>query len=111
MRTKPIKRHGRTFVPLTRRPGGVQAFKVIVPPNDPPEPYELRVHEGYEWIYVLSGRLYLVLGRRELDLVAGEAVEFDTRTPHVIANRGTRPVEMLALFGPQGERMHVRSGV
>jgi len=111
VRAKPIKRHGRTFVPLTRRPGGLQAFKVIVPPNDPPEPYELRVHEGYEWIYVLSGRLYLVLGRRELDLVAGEAVEFDTRTPHVIANRGTRPVEMLALFGPQGERMHVRSGV
>jgi transcriptional regulator with XRE-family HTH domain len=110
VRAKPIKRHGRTFVPLTRRPGGVQAFKVIVPPRDPPEPYEPKVHEGYEWIYVLSGRLYLVLGNRELDLKPGEVVEFDTRTPHVIANRGDQPVEMLGLFGPQGERMHVRSG-
>jgi transcriptional regulator with XRE-family HTH domain len=105
---KPIRRHGRTFIPLTRRPGGVQAFKVIVPPHDPPEPYQARVHEGYEWIYVLSGRLHLVLGRRELDLGPGEVVEFDTRTPHVIANRSDLPVEMLGLFGPQGERMHLR---
>jgi transcriptional regulator with XRE-family HTH domain len=110
VRAKPIKRHGRTFVPLTRRPGGLQAFKVIVPPHDPPEPYEPKVHEGYEWIYVLSGRLHLVLGHRVLDLGPGEVVEFDTRTPHVIANHGDHPTEILALFGPQGERMHVRSG-
>jgi len=110
VRAKPITRHGRTFVPLTRRPGGLQAFKVIVPPHDPPEPYEPRVHEGYEWIYVLSGRLHLLLGGRELDLGPGEVVEFDTRTPHVVANRGDHPAEMLGLFGPQGERMHVRSG-
>ena len=110
VRAKPIKRHGRTFIPLTRRPGGLQAFKVIVPAHDPPPPYELAVHEGYEWIYILSGRLHLLLGERELDLGPGEVVEFDTRTPHAIANRGEHPMEMLALFGPQGERMHVRSG-
>ena len=110
VRARPIKRHGRTFIPLTRRPGGLQAFKVIVPAHDPPGPYEPKVHEGYEWIYVLSGRLHLVLGRRELDLKPGEVVEFDTRTPHVIANQGDHPTELLALFGPQGERMHVRSG-
>lgn len=110
VRAKPIKRHGRTFVPLTRRPGGLQAFKVIVPAHDPREPYEPAAHEGYEWIYVLSGRLHLVLGSRVLDLGPGEVVEFDTRTPHVLANRGDHPAEILALFGPQGERMHVRSG-
>ena len=58
---------------------------------------------------MLSGRLHLVLGRRTLDLGPGEVVEFDTRTPHVIANREDHPAELLALFGPQGERMHVRS--
>lgn len=110
VRAKPIKRHGWTFVPLTRRPGGLQAFKVIVPPQHPPEPYEPKVHEGYEWIYVLSGRLHLVLGHRVLDLGPGEVVEFDTRTPHVIANQRDHPSEFLGLFGPQGERMHVRSG-
>jgi uncharacterized cupin superfamily protein len=67
------------------------------------------VHEGYEWVYVLSGRLHLVLGQQVLDLGPGEVVEFDTRTPHVLANQGEHPAELLALFGPQGERMHVRS--
>ena len=110
VRAKPFKRHGRTYIPLTRRPGGLQAFKMIVPPHDPPEPYEPAVHEGYEWIYVLSGRLHLVLGPREIDLGPGEVVEFDTRTPHVIANTRDHPAEILALFGPQGERMHVRTG-
>lgn len=110
VRARPIIRHGRTFVPLTRRPGGLQAFKIIVPPRESNGHLEPRVHEGYEWIYVLSGRLHLVLGDRRLDLGPGEVVEFDTRTPHVVTNLGDRPVEMLGLFGPQGERMHVRSG-
>ncbi|WP_229051515.1 helix-turn-helix domain-containing protein [Aeromicrobium sp. Leaf350] len=110
VRPKPIVRHGRTFIPLTRRPGGLQAFKMIIPAHDPPEPYEPRVHEGYEWIYVLSGRLHLELAGKVTDVGPGEVVEFDTRTPHVVANRGDTPIELLALFGPQGERMHVRSG-
>lgn len=110
VRARPVVRHGRTFIPLTRRPGGLQAFKIIIPPHDPPEPYEPRVHEGYEWIYVLSGRLHLELAGRVTDVGPGEVVEFDTRTPHVVANRGDIPAEILGLFGPQGERMHVRSG-
>ncbi len=110
VRAKPIVRHGRTFIPLTRRPGGLQSFKMIIPPHDPAPPYEPRVHEGYEWIYVLSGRLHLELGGQVTDVGPGEVVEFDTRTPHVVTNRGDTPAELLALFGPQGERMHVRSG-
>jgi transcriptional regulator with XRE-family HTH domain len=109
VRARAFKRHGRTFVPLTRRPGGVQAYKVVVPPHDPRPPYTPASHEGYEWLYVLSGRLHLVLGERELDLGPGEVVEFDTRTPHVVANAGDVPAEMIGLFGPQGERMHVRA--
>jgi transcriptional regulator with XRE-family HTH domain len=106
---KPVVRGGRTFLPLTRRPGGVQAYKIVMPPDDPKAPQTPRVHEGYEWLYVLAGRLTLVLGRQVLDLKPGEVVEFDTRTPHVLANYGNRPVELLGLFGPQGERMHVRA--
>jgi transcriptional regulator with XRE-family HTH domain len=109
VRAKPIKRGGSTWVPLTRRPGGLQAYKVVMPPHHPRLPVEPAVHEGYEWIYVLSGRLHLTIGTRELDLGPGEVAEFDTRTPHVVANRTDTPVEMLGLFGPQGERMHVRS--
>ena len=44
-----------------------------------------------------------------LTIQPGEVVEFDTRTPHWIGNPGPTPAEVLAIFGPQGERMHVRS--
>ncbi len=107
---RPTVRHGVTFLPLTRRPGGVQAYKMILPGADPDAPArELRVHEGYEWLYVLSGAIRLRLGAHDIVLGPGEVAEFDTRTPHLIDNALTTPTETLALFGPQGERMHVRA--
>ncbi|MEU8712570.1 XRE family transcriptional regulator [Streptomyces sp. NPDC048663] len=107
VRAKPMERYGRTFWPLTRQPGGLQAFKVVEPRRKlDPEP---RTHEGYEWLYVLSGRLRLVLGDHDVVLAAGEAAEFDTRVPHWFGSTGEGPVEFLSLFGPQGERMHVRA--
>ncbi len=107
VRAEPIVRHGRTYWPLTRQPGGLQAFKVLEPRRkEEPEP---RTHEGYEWLYVLSGRLRLVLGEHDVVLTAGEAAEFDTRVPHWFGSTGEGPAEFLSLFGPQGERMHVRA--
>ena len=70
---------------------------------------EQRSHEGCEWPYVLSGRLRLALGELDLVLTAGEAAEFDTRVPHGFGNAGPQPVEFLSLFGPQGDRLHVRA--
>jgi len=100
---------GGTVVPLTPRPGGLQAYKLVLPPRVPgPEP-ETQAHEGYEWLYVLSGRLRLVLAEHDVVLAPGEVVEFDTRTPHWFGNPTDRPTEVLSLFGPQGERMHVRA--
>ena len=108
IRSKPVVRHGRTFISLTRRPGGLQSFKMVMPVDDEPSP-TLKTHDGYEWLYVLSGKVRLILGNRDLTLEPGEVVEFDTRTPHWVGNPGPAPTEVLAIFGPQGERMHVRS--
>ncbi len=108
VRSKPVTRHGMTFLPLTRRPGGLQAYKQILPPRPDAVPTG-NTHEGYEWLYVLSGRVRLVLGGRDMLLAPGEVVEFDTRTPHWVGNPGPEPAEVLAIYGPQGERMHVRS--
>ena len=107
---RPFIRHGMTFVPLTRHLGGLHAYKQILPAgHGGGGEVEQRVHEGYEWLYILSGRLRLLLGEHDLVLNAGEAAEFDTRTPHAWLNAGPEPVEMLSLFGQQGERMHVRA--
>lgn len=106
---RPITRHGLTVLPLTRRPGGIQAFKMVYPPHTPSSEPELKVHEGYDWVYVLSGALRLVLGEHDLVLGPGEAAEFDTRTPHWMGNPADEAAEVLGLFGPQGERLHVRA--
>ncbi len=106
---RPVTRHGMTMVPLTRRAGGVQAYKLIIPPDRQPVIPEPQTHEGYEWLYVLSGRLRLVLGDQDLVLTPGEAAEFDTRVPHWFGCADTTPVEILSLFGRQGERAHLRA--
>jgi transcriptional regulator with XRE-family HTH domain len=104
---RPVQRHGTTMLPLSRRPGGLQAYKMLIPPGG--RDRVQRVHEGYDWMYVLDGRLELWLGDEEFELRAGEVAEFDTRTPHWFGNPGPATAEVLALFGPQGERMHVRA--
>jgi transcriptional regulator with XRE-family HTH domain len=106
---QPFTRNGMTVLPLTRRTGGLQAYKLVIPMSRARQEPDLQVHEGYEWLYVLSGELRIVLGEHDLLLRAGEAAEFDTRVPHWFGRAGVVPVELLSLFGPQGERMHVRA--
>lgn len=101
--------YGATVIPLTRRPGGIQAYKFVLPPGDDDDEPHLHVHEGYDWVFVLNGRLRLVLGEHDLLLSPGEAAEFDTRTPHWFGATSSGPVEFLSLVGRQGERAHLRA--
>ncbi|WP_280234891.1 helix-turn-helix domain-containing protein [Nocardia cyriacigeorgica] len=106
---RPFTRNGQTVVPLTRKPGGLQAWKQILagrPADREPDP---RTHEGYHWLYVLNGKLRLILGDRDMVLTAGEVAEFDTHLPHWFGNADDNPVEYLSIYGPQGERFHIRA--
>ena len=104
---RPLRRSGLVLVPLTRRPGGIQAYKVIYPPAGRASTTKRQTHEGYEWFYVLDGTVRFVLGEQEYRLGVGEAAEFDTRVPHWIGSADSRPAELLTLFGAQGERAHL----
>ncbi|MGO1055430.1 helix-turn-helix domain-containing protein [Crossiella sp. CA198] len=106
---KPIHKFGLTFIPLSRRPGGVQAFKMLIPAHREPAEPTPQTHPGFEWLYVLNGHLRLILGERDLTLPPGEAAEFDTSTPHWLGSPGGEAVEVLVLFDPQGVRAHVRT--
>lgn len=107
VRLRPRRVKGRTVIPLTAQPGGVQAWKIVIPTSKVvPEP---RTHDGQEWLYVLSGRMRLILGEHDLVLGPGEVAEFDTRTPHWFGSTGDEPAEVLSLFGRHGEEMHVRT--
>ncbi|MGW2088118.1 helix-turn-helix domain-containing protein [Streptomyces sp. NPDC001880] len=114
-RTSVPRRPGedKTVLPLTRYVGGLHAHKHVLPATGEQDVRPRQVsHEGYEWLCVMYGRLWLALGERDLVLTAGEVVEFDTRTPHGVANAGSDgPVEYLVMFGPQGERLRRHTDV
>lgn len=106
---KPFYRNGKAIIPLTRQNPDLHAFKMVLPGHPPDQPVEQRAHDGYDWIYVLSGRVRLALGDDEIVLEAGEAAEFDTRVPHGHASASTEPAEILNLLSVQGERVHLRT--
>ena len=106
IRLKPRRVNGRTVLPLTR-PGGIQAWKIVIPSSQSkPKP---RTHDGFEWLYVLSGRMRLVMGNQDIVLGIGEAAEFDTTVPHWFGSTGEGPAEVLSIFGRPGERMHTHA--
>ncbi|MGB3771225.1 MAG: XRE family transcriptional regulator [Rhodococcus sp. (in: high G+C Gram-positive bacteria)] len=105
---KPIRKHGRVYLPLTRSGAPVQAFKVVLPPRRDGQSVKQSTHGGYEWLYVLSGSVDLALGANVTTLVEGDAAEFDTRQPHCITGSGDTASEILTLFSPQGEQIHIR---
>jgi transcriptional regulator with XRE-family HTH domain len=107
IRLKPRRRNGRVVFPLTEQSSGVHVWKVIIPPESG-EP-ELRTHEGYEWLYVLSGHMRLILGEHDITMPPGEVAEFDTRLPHWFGPADDQPVEILSVHGSHGKRMHVRA--
>src|SRR5699024_11902416 len=58
VRRPSIHRNGMVIVPLAPEGAPSATYKITYPPvTSPPE---LRVHDGYEWLYVLSGRLRLL---------------------------------------------------
>lgn len=107
VRGRAFTRSGITFVPLSRSgtSSGLRAFKVTYPAEqrDP----SLKVHDGHDWVYVLSGRIRILLGEERFVVRAGEAAEFSCRTPHWLGAIGG-PAEALVVFGPHGERLHTR---
>jgi transcriptional regulator with XRE-family HTH domain len=106
VRTRPRTRNGRLVYPLTQQSSGMAVWKVVIPPE---RERKLRTHAGYEWLYVLSGEMRLILGEHNITMQPGEVAEFDTRLPHWFGPAGDEPVEILSVHGSHGERMHVRA--
>ena len=107
VRGRPQRHDGLTVWPLTRRAtAGLHAHKVLISPARRTPPAPLPVHEGHDWIYVLEGRMRLLLGDAELVIDPGEAVEFSTWTPHWFGVV-REAVEMILIVGPEGAHAHL----
>jgi len=108
VRSQPSTHRGLTMWPLTNRgpSGGLRAFKIRIGAKRRKPPETLRVHDGHDWMYVLDGRMRLLLADQDLAIEPGEAVEFSTLTPHWFGAIDG-PVELIAVFGAHGERTHL----
>lgn len=108
VRRPAIRRDGLVIVPLAPEHSSVLTFKITYPAGGALS--ELRTHDGYEWLYVLTGTLRLRLGDQDLRLERGEAAEFDTRTPHAMSAAAGRAAQVISIFNEAGARMHMRTG-
>jgi transcriptional regulator with XRE-family HTH domain len=63
-----------------------------LPPQVEPKAH---VHPGYEFLYVLAGQLALLHGGQETMLDPGDAVYFDSATPHSYRCVGGKPAEAI----------------
>jgi transcriptional regulator with XRE-family HTH domain len=107
VRGRPQRYAGLTIWPLTRRgASGRHAHRVLVSPDRRVPPDPLPVHEGHDWIYVLEGRMRLLLGQTDLVIDPGEAVEFSTWTPHWFG-AVKEAVELIVILGPEGVHEHL----
>ena len=103
---RAVKARGMTMVPLTRRAGGIQAYKLVIPPGrraPTPSRRPTRATSG-----CTSSTAGCGFGSAEHDVVLepGEAAEFDTRVPHWFgprrrgAGRGAQPVRQAGRASP-----------
>jgi transcriptional regulator with XRE-family HTH domain len=106
--SRPIRRNGLTMWPLNHAgsTNRLHTFKVHIPVSRRRPPVTLPVHDGHDWMYVLSGRMRLILGAEDLVIEPGRAVEFVTTTPHWFGAIDG-PVDVLAIFGAHGQRAHL----
>ncbi|NLW13111.1 MAG: helix-turn-helix transcriptional regulator [Trueperella sp.] len=100
---------GKIIWPLTNHASAVQAWKIQLPfgRRSP----TMHTHDGREWFYVLEGRVRFILGGQDFELSPGEAVEFDTRTPHWFGAATPERTLILSLFSREGERIHLRGAL
>ena len=69
-------------------------FAEFIPLENDHEP-RAHVHPGYEFLYILDGQLDLRHGERQCTLEPGDAVYFDSSTPHSYVCAGKKPADAL----------------
>ena len=104
IRPVPDNSGERTTWMLSRPTASTIAVKMRLEPTR--KSHEQRVHPGHDWFFVITGRVCLSLGEREVIVEAGESAEFATMTPHAFAAIDG-PAELIMIFDRDGQRAHV----
>lgn len=99
-----VERHGsgagHQYQLLGHTPGGavlVEPFLITL--TDKSEEFEMLVHEGIEFMYVLYGALTYRIGERIYKLATGDSICFDSTAPHGPESVITVPVKLITVIG------------
>ncbi|QGG94268.1 helix-turn-helix domain-containing protein [Actinomarinicola tropica] len=107
IRPVPTSSGGHTVWMLSQPTSSTTAMKMRIEPTT--RRPEQKVHPGHDWLFVVDGRVRLLLGEREILVETGEAAEFATMTPHAM-EAVDGPAEVVMIVDRDGQRAHVHSG-
>ncbi len=80
----------------------IEPFIVTVMPRDDNYMPEPNYHKGYEFVYVLEGKLRLYIKDNIVDLNEGDSVYFDSLHKHSMIALGDKPVKFLDVLNNNG---------
>ncbi|MBR1410183.1 MAG: helix-turn-helix transcriptional regulator [Prevotella sp.] len=86
------------YHPLAQQKAGrhMEPFVIDINPADKLE-YQLSVHEGEEFIYVMEGEIELVYGKEKYQLEAGDSIYYDSIVKHHLHGAEGKSAKILAV--------------
>lgn len=73
------------------------AYRVTIEPNTAHQGVAYH-HEGEEFIYVLEGKLSILVGKNKSLLARGESIHFNSALHHELSNPGDEKTELLVVL-------------
>jgi quercetin dioxygenase-like cupin family protein len=103
-RIKAYTKRTENYAYSTLTPGAenkhLKAFRVFVEPKKEHEGVGY-LHEGEEFVYVLSGKIEVIVGEHVNKLKTGESLHFNSGIRHSMRNVGKEQTELLVvIYGP-----------
>jgi quercetin dioxygenase-like cupin family protein len=101
LRAQAFVKRTRSYSYETLSTGGekdhLMAFTVTIEPEQAHKPVAYK-HDGEEFIFVMEGKLQLMLGRKPHHLKTGESVHFNANTPHKLKSTSKEPTRCLVVL-------------
>ncbi len=92
------ERYGYTYMPLApdKRNRSMEPFLVTLTPTG--GDHQLSDHDGQEFIFVLTGALEVRFTGEQFVLEPGDAIYYDSTTPHLVTTHGDLETTILAVL-------------
>jgi len=76
----------------------MEPFYIAIMPDEKDAEHKLSSHQGEEFILVVKGRLFVIYGREEHILEAGDTIYYNSIVPHHVGAYGDESAEIVAVI-------------